>query len=56
MNSEQDREFQMLTTSPVIHFGSPDTEKNKFTKHETSVVKIKYEKTKASKRIQNRSK
>lgn len=56
MSKEQKREFEIENRQPMIKFGEPEIEKNQFAKHETNVVKIKYEKPKASKYIQTRSK
>jgi len=55
MSKEQKREFEIQNREPMIKFGEPEIEKNTFAKHKTNVVKIKYEKPKASKRIQTRS-
>ena len=56
MSAEQMNEYLEKTRKPMISFGTPDVEKNIFTKHETNIVKSKYETKKTSRPISNRSK
>lgn len=49
MNAEQLTELENATRKPMVTFGVPSIEKNKFAKHETNVVKIKYENKKGNK-------
>jgi len=49
-------EYLEKTRKPMISFGTPEVEKNIFVKHETNVVKSKYETKKTSRPISNRSK
>ena len=56
MSAEQMNEYMEKTRKPMISFGTPEVEKNIFVKHETNVVKSKYETKKTSKPISNRSK
>jgi hypothetical protein len=56
MSAEQMTEYLQKTRKPMISFGTPDVEKNIFAKHETNIVKSKYETKKTSRPISNRSK
>lgn len=56
MSAEQMNEYMEKTRKPMISFGTPDVEKNIFAKHETNIVKSKYETKKTSRPISNRSK
>ena len=56
MSDEQMREYLEKIRKPMISFGTPEVEKNLFVKHETNVVKSKYETKKTSRPISNRSK
>jgi hypothetical protein len=49
MNAKQLTEFESKTRKPMVSFGVPNINKNKFAKHETNVVKIKYENKKGKK-------
>ncbi len=56
MSAEQMNEYLEKIRKPMISFGTPEVEKNLFAKHETNVVKSKYETKKTSKSFPNRSK
>lgn len=49
MNKDQLIKYQEYKRKPMISFGVPSIEKNQFAKHETNVVKIKYENKKNNK-------
>lgn len=49
MNAEQLTEMEKVNRKPMIMFGTPNINKNQFAKHETNVVKSKYENKKGKK-------
>jgi len=49
MTKEQKAEYEYYNRKPMIQFGTPDINTNQFAKHETSMVKIKYENKKSKK-------
>lgn len=56
MSAEQMAEYLEKTRKPMITFGTPEVEKNLFVKHETNVVKSKYENKKTSGLLPSKSK
>lgn len=56
MSIEQEREFVMNNREPMIQFGKPEINENKFAKHNTGMVKIKYETKKTDKRLLDKQK
>ena len=49
MNAKQKAEYESIVKKPMIQFGKPDVHDNQFAKHDTFMVKTKYENKKGNK-------